>query len=201
MKNFFSYSITSVTIFILTTIILFVPILAVNNTDFTNSLINQDKEFITNTSSKIYSWPTPGYTTITCNFGYRKAPTSGASTYHGAIDIGAPPNSKIIACFSGKIIYTGFYGANGYTIILENSNDTSITATYSHLSPDYIVQIGEYVLKNQVIGYVGPKNVYNVANNPYKDSNGNPTNGATTGPHLHFAIKINEKAVNPLEYI
>ena len=44
---------------------------------------------------------------------------------------------------------------------------------------------------------MGPKNVYGVPNNKYKDSNGNPTNGATTGPHLHFAIKINNKAINP----
>lgn len=201
MTKFFNYSITSIIIFILTTIILFVPILAENNFNFTNSFINQNKEFITNNSSQIYSWPTPGYTTITCNFGYRKAPTSGASTYHGAIDIGAPTNSKIIACFSGKIIYTGFYGANGYSIILENSNNPSIIATYSHLSPVYIIKTGEYVLKNQVIGTVGPKNVYGVPNNKYKDSSGNPTNGATTGPHLHFAIKIGGKAVNPLKFI
>ena len=43
----------------------------------------------------------------------------------------------------------------------------------------------------QVIGTVGPKNVYNIKNNPYKDENGNPTNGATTGTHLHLAIKLN----------
>ena len=171
MTRFFNFSITSIIVFVFTIIILFAPILAEGNLDFTNSLINSNKEFINNNSSKIYSWPTPGYTTITCNFGYRKAPTSGASTYHGAIDIGAPTNSKIIACFSGKIIYTGFYGANGYSIILENSSDTSITATYSHLSPEYIVKTGEYVLKNQVIGFVGPKNLYGVPNNNYNDSN------------------------------
>lgn len=59
MTKFFNHSITSITIFILTTIILFVPILAESNLDFTNSLTPQDKEFITNNSSKIYSWPTP----------------------------------------------------------------------------------------------------------------------------------------------
>ena len=52
-----------------------------------------------------------------------------------------------------------------------------------------------------VIANVGPKNVYGVLNNPYIDYNGNPTNGATTGPHLHLTIKKDGKAVNPLDYI
>ena len=82
--------------------------------------------------------------------------------------------------------------------MLQNAN---VVAVYSHLSPEFIVQKNEYVLKNQVIGTVGPKNVYGVPNNKYKDSNGNPTNGATTGPHLHFAIKVDGKAVNPLDYV
>lgn len=48
------------------------------------------------------------------------------------------------------------------------------------------------------IADVGPKNVYNVKNNPYKDSNGNPTNGATTGCHLHLTIKKGGIRINPL---
>ena len=55
-------------------------------------------------------------------------------------------------------------------------------------------------IHGQIIGQVGPKNVYGIKNNPYKDSSGKPTNGATTGPHLHFTIKKDGKAVNPLNY-
>ncbi len=47
---------------------------------------------------------------------------------------------------------------------------------------------------------MGPKNVYGIINNPYKDSNGNPTNGATTGCHLHLTVKNDGIAVNPLDY-
>lgn len=60
---------------------------------------------------------------------------------------------------------------------------------------------GDFVQQNQVIGQVGPYHVYNVPNNPYTDKNGLPTNGSTTGCHLHFAIKINEIYQNPLSLI
>jgi len=138
-----------------------------------------------------------GYTYITSYFGYRKAPTSGAGTFHGGIDIGAPSGAEIVAAFSGNITYLGFYGANGYTIRI---SDGYYTANYSHVSPYFLVYVGQYVNKGEIIGTVGPKNVYGVPNNPYKDSAGNPTNGATTGPHLHFSIRINGEAVNPLDY-
>lgn len=51
-----------------------------------------------------------------------------------------------------------------------------------------------------VIATVGPKNIYGISNNPYKDSSGNPTNGATTGCHLHLSIKYKDKNADPLDY-
>ena len=149
-------------------------------------------------TNSLFSWPTPNYNAITSYFGYRKAPTAGAGSFHSGIDIGAPSGANIVATFSGKVTYIGFYGANGYTIIISNG---VYTATYSHISPHFLVYLGQYVNQGDVIANVGPKNVYGVPNNPYKDSKGNPTNGATTGPHLHFSIKIDGKAVNPLNYI
>lgn len=85
----------------------------------------------------------------------------------------------------------------GYTIILKND---SFSIMYCHVSPNFIVFPGQSVMQGQIIGHVGPKNVYGVPNNPYKDANGAPTNGATTGPHLHFTIKKNNQTVNPLDY-
>lgn len=150
-----------------------------------------------NISSSNFIWPVPGYNKITSYFGYRNAPTSGAGTYHGGIDIAAPTGSNIIACSSGIVTFADFYGANGFTVKIENGN---LTFLYSHVSPAFLVHVGQYINKGEVIAKVGPKNVYNVPNNPYKDSNGNPTNGATTGAHLHFAIRKDGQAVNPLNY-
>lgn len=86
----------------------------------------------------------------------------------------------------------------GYTITLKNS---TYTASYCHVSPEFKVYVGQKVKKGDVIGNVGPKNVYGVSGNPYKDSNGNPTNGATTGPHLHFTLRKDSDLVNPLDYM
>ena len=149
-------------------------------------------------SSSKFLWPTPGFTTITSYFGYRNAPTQGASTYHSGIDIGAPTGSNIIAVTSGTVSYTGFSGAGGYTVTINSDN---FTISYCHVSPTFLVSAGQYVTKGSVIATVGPKNVYGIPNNPYKDSAGNPTNGASTGPHLHLTIKKDGKAVNPLDYI
>ena len=146
-------------------------------------------------SSLGYVWPTPGYNSINSYFGKRYSPTAGASSFHKGIDIGAPENSKILAVTSGTITYTGFFGGGGYTITLTSG---TMKITYCHISPKYIVKEGDKVSKGTIIGYVGPKNVYGVKGNPYKDNNGNPTNGATTGPHLHLGVRINDEYIDPL---
>ena len=105
--------------------------------------------------------------------------------------------SNIIAITSGTVISTGFYGAGGFTVTVKSDN---FTVSYCHVSPTFLVCSGQYVTKGSIIATVGPRNVYGVPNNPYKDSNGNPTNGATTGPHLHFSIRINGEAVDPMNY-
>lgn len=149
-------------------------------------------------SDGTFSWPTPGYNTITSPFGKRSAPTSGASTFHSGVDIGAPAWSNIVAVCSGRVTFLGFSGAGGFTITI--TGDT-FTTSYCHVSPDFIVYVGQNIKQGQAIGKVGPKNVYGVPNNPYKDTSGNPTNGATTGPHLHLTIRKDGKLVNPLDYI
>ena len=119
----------------------------------------------------------------------------GASSFHKGIDIGAPEGTKLYAICDGKITFADFLGGGGYTITLSKDN---IKITYCHVSPNFIVSVGDIIKKGQHIADVGPKNVYGVPNNPYKDKNGNPTNGATTGCHLHLGIRIDGKYINPM---
>lgn len=135
-------------------------------------------------------WPSPNYYTINSYYGKRNAPTSGASSYHKGIDIGAPEGSYFIAVTDGIISFLGFLGGGGYTITLTDSNNPEIKYSYCHCNPNFIVELNQIIQKGQIIGYVGSKYVYNVPGNIYKDKNGLQTNGATTGPHLHFGIRI-----------
>ena len=148
-------------------------------------------------------WPAPGYNGINSYFGKRNAPTSGASTYHKGIDIAAPQGSEYVAVTNGTITFVGFLGGGGYTVTLtdDNTENGIIKYSYCHSDPNLIVTVGQKVVKGQVIGKVGPKNVYGVEGNRYYDSKGNPTNGATTGPHLHFGMRVNGEYVNPLNYL
>ncbi len=123
-------------------------------------------------------------------------PLHGASTFHKGIDIGAPEGTKLYAICDGTITFAGFLGGGGYTITLSHDN---MKITYCHVSPNFIVNVGDEVVKGQHISNVGPKNVYGVVGNIYKDKDGNPTNGATTGCHLHLGIRINSKYTNPLD--
>lgn len=119
----------------------------------------------------------------------------GASSFHKGTDIGASEGTKLYAICDGKITFADFLGGGGYTITLSKDN---MKITYCHVSPNFIVSVGDIIKKGQHIADVGPKNVYGVPNNPYKDKNGNPTNGATTGCHLHLGVRIDEKYINPM---
>lgn len=179
-------------------IILFVSLFFIPqypNLAISSNTLNSNGNYIIDISSSGYAWPAPGYTHITSYFGYRHSPTAGASSYHSGLDIGAPEGSKLIATTSGEITFTGFLGGGGYTITLTSGN---MKFTYCHVSPIYIVKEGDKVVQGQVIGYVGPKYVYGVKGNQYTDEKGRPTNGATTGPHLHFGLRINGDYVDPL---
>ena len=123
-------------------------------------------------------WPCPGVNIITSRFGARSAPTAGASSYHGGLDIGAAAGSSIVASQSGQVILASYNGGYGNCVMINHGN--GIVTLYGHME-SIAVGYGQYVGQGQVIGYVG-------------------STGVATGPHLHFEIRVNGAQTDPAPY-
>ena len=125
------------------------------------------------------AWPVPASSRITSNFGWRICPFHGRERHPG-IDIGAPSGSAIVAAAKGSVLYAGYRGGYGNTIILDHGN--GVTTLYAHQRAGGIkVSSGERVAKGERIGTVG-------------------STGYSTGPHLHFEVRVNGTPKNPMSY-
>jgi len=123
--------------------------------------------------------PVSGYT-ITSPFGYRKAPTKGASTYHQGIDMACPSGTPIYASRGGTITKASYQaGGAGYYVSINHGD--GFASIYMHMTR-YVVSAGQTVTQGQLIGYVG-------------------STGISTGPHLHFGISYGGTYVNPMAYL
>ena len=130
------------------------------------------------TSLSNLQWPVPSCTLITSRFGYRVAPTTGASTYHGGLDIGAGMGASIVAAGAGDVIYAGDNGGYGKCVMIDHGN--GVVTVYAHMS-SIGVSYGQYVTAGQYVGAVG-------------------STGVSTGPHCHFEIRINGVQTDPAAY-
>ena len=170
MSNQFSKTLkTYLSIIIFLTIfisVFFIPFYS-DTTIISNPITDTPITKVISPSSGI-CWPLPGYTKISSPFGYRNAPTAGASSFHGGIDLPAPAGTNIISAISGKVTFTGFMGSGGCTVVVQNSEYTVI---FHHINPNFLVHPGDQVAQGQIIAQVGPKNVYGFSNNPYRDGN------------------------------
>jgi murein DD-endopeptidase MepM/ murein hydrolase activator NlpD len=122
-------------------------------------------------------WPVEG--PITGAFGERIDPFNGEGAFHSGVDIGANIGQPIIAPADGTILFADFMGGYGRAIVLDHGH--GITTRYGHLK-SFAVFPGEHVHRGDTIGYVG-------------DS------GRSTGPHLHYEVRINDIPVNPHKYL
>lgn len=194
IKKLFEKIIFFIILFSIFISIFFIPIIQGSNLNSSNS---QNKEFI-DFNPDGFVWPIPGYTSISSYFGKRNAPTSGASSFHYGTDIPAPEGTKLIAIADGEITFRSFLGAGGYTITLSFDN---YKVSYCHVSPNFIVSVGDFVKQGQVIGYVGPKYVYGVSGNPYSDSSGKPTNRCYYTVAIFICgFRVDGEYKNPLNY-
>lgn len=126
-----------------------------------------------------FTWPCPASSRITSYFGSREAPTEGASTNHKAVDIGASTGTDIIAAADGQVSIATYSASAGNYIMLNHGG--GVTTVYMHCSK-LLVSAGESVKKGQVIAKVG-------------------STGYSTGPHLHFGVRVNGTYVDPLQYV
>ena len=121
---------------------------------------------------------------VTSGLGARNAPTAGASTDHKGADIGTPIGTEVHAANAGTVTVAGVQGGYGNVIYIEHGKDAqcqSIQTRYGHLS-SLKVQVGQTVTSNQLIALSG-------------------NTGRSTGPHLHFEVRINENAVDPIKHL
>lgn len=126
-----------------------------------------------------FIWPCPSSSRITSNFGDRESPTEGASSNHKGIDIGAATGNSILAAASGTVtISTYSYSAGNYIMIHHGGG---VYTVYMHCS-ELLVSAGQEVTQGQVIAKVG-------------------STGYSTGPHLHFGIRVDGSYVNPAKYV
>ena len=126
-----------------------------------------------------FTWPCPSSGRITSGFGGRSSPTEGASSNHKGIDIGASTGSGIVAAADGEVVVSTYsYSAGNYVMI---NHGGGVYTVYMHASK-LLASVGDQVKKGQTIAKVG-------------------STGYSTGPHLHFGIRVNGTYVNPSQYV
>ena len=122
-------------------------------------------------------WPIEGQ--VTGSFGERIDPFNGEGAFHSGVDIGSSYGHPIVAPADGVVTLTDTMGGYGKTIMIDHGN--GISTRYGHLS-GFAVTAGQKVQRGDVIGYVGES-------------------GRSTGPHLHYEVRINDTPVNPYKYL
>jgi murein DD-endopeptidase MepM/ murein hydrolase activator NlpD len=136
----------------------------------------------------VMAWPVPGFYRIASSFGYRIHPIFNTRRMHTGIDIGRsidPPQSidgaAIVASGDGTVIFAGSRSGYGNTVMVDHGE--GVVTLYAHMQSGGIkVSNGQSVVKGQTIGLVG-------------------STGYSTGPHLHFEVRINGSPVDPMQYL
>jgi murein DD-endopeptidase MepM/ murein hydrolase activator NlpD len=117
---------------------------------------------------------------FTSVFGYRRNPFNRRrGSYHTGIDIAAPYGTQVQSADGGEVIFTGWWDGYGKAVVIDHGKGFS--TVYGHNSRIF-VQVGQKVAQGQVIAAEG-------------------STGYSTGPHVHFEIRVNGKPVDPAPYL
>ncbi len=122
-------------------------------------------------------WPVEGQ--ITGSFGERIDPFNGEGAFHSGVDISANVGTPVIAPADGYVTYADFLGGYGRAVMVDHGH--GISTRYGHLA-SFAVAAGQHLHRGDIIGYVG-------------------LSGRSTGPHLHYEVRINDTPVNPYKYL
>jgi murein DD-endopeptidase MepM/ murein hydrolase activator NlpD len=122
-------------------------------------------------------WPVQG--TVTSSFGERLDPFRGEGAFHSGIDIATSIGDAVRATADGTVLKAAMGTGYGREVVLDHGH--GITTLYAHLS-GFAVTAGQEVRRGDIIGYVG-------------------TSGRSTGPHLHYEVRIRDTPVNPHKYL
>jgi septal ring factor EnvC (AmiA/AmiB activator) len=122
-------------------------------------------------------WPVEGQ--ITGSFGERIDPFNGEGAFHSGVDISAAVGSTVIAPADGVVTFADFMSGYGRAVMIDHGH--GISTRYGHLA-SFAVTAGQYIHRGDTIGYVG-------------------LSGRSTGPHLHYEVRINDTPVNPYKYL
>jgi murein DD-endopeptidase MepM/ murein hydrolase activator NlpD len=122
-------------------------------------------------------WPVSGR--LTSGFGKRLHPLNGTMELHTGMDISADAGSPVYATADGIARYAGWSGGNGNLVVIEHG--FGYTTCYAH-NKTIIVKTGQVVKRGDVVAHVG-------------------STGSTTGPHLHYEVWKNARAVDPVQFI
>ena len=125
-----------------------------------------------------YMWPLPVSKGISSGYGMRKISLYGYEKFHAGIDVPASIGSSILAADGGTVIVSDYDGGYGNYIMINHGNGR--VTLYAHMS-SRAVAAGANVNKGQVIGFVG-------------------STGNSTGPHLHFEVRVNGSTTDPCNY-
>jgi len=115
---------------------------------------------------------------ISSRFGWRSLTVNG-NHYHGGVDLAAPWGTEVDAARDGVVVKAGWGGTYGQTVFLDHGDGSQ--TRYAHLSR-ILVRVGQVVRQGDALGQVG-------------------STGASTGPHLHFELRFDGRAVDPLAYL
>ncbi len=127
----------------------------------------------------VFTWPVPGYTYVSSNYGMRLHPILKQYRMHTGIDIPAPKGTKMVAADTGTVIYAGSMSAYGNTVMIDHGG--GVVSLYGHMSK-ISLKSGASVSRGEKIGEVG-------------------STGWSTGNHLHFEVRENGDDVSPWNYV